>query len=544
MSTPRGHDEYYALSPVEAQARLAAIVESSDDAIVSKNLDGIIQSWNGGAQRIFGWSAEEVIGKPITIIIPPDRMDEEPQILRRLRSGERVDHFQTVRMTKDGRQVDVSVTISPIRDEAGRIVAASKVARDVTEVKRIEGEKAKLLEREKAARLAAEHASRMKDDFLATLSHELRTPLNAILGYAQLLRAGAIEPDELRETVAIIERNARSQAQIIEDLLDLSRIVSGKIRLDVQRVDPATVVTAAIDSLRPSAEMKGVRVTAVLDPLVGPIKGDPARLQQVIWNLINNAIKFTPKGGTIQVALERVNSHMEIVVSDSGEGIKPDFLPLVFDRFRQADASTTRRHGGLGIGLSIVKQLVELHGGTVRAKSGGSGQGSTFIVALPLSVAIVDESEAVRAHPKAAVPTSDTCDDIDLGGVGVLVVDDEADSRHLVARILQSCGANVRAVASYGEAMKALGEALPQVIVSDLGMPEHDGYDLIRDIRALSAAAGGLVPAVALSAFARWEDRRRAVMAGFQTHIAKPLEPGELLAVVASLAGRVGRGKT
>jgi PAS domain S-box-containing protein len=543
MSTPRGHDEYYALSPVEAQARLAAIVESSDDAIVSKNLDGIIQSWNGGAQRIFGWSAEEVIGKPITIIIPPDRMDEEPQILRRLRSGERVDHFQTVRMTKDGRQVDVSVTISPIRDEAGRIVAASKVARDVTEVKRIEGEKAKLLEREKAARLAAEHASRMKDDFLATLSHELRTPLNAILGYAQLLRAGAIEPDELRETVAIIERNARSQAQIIEDLLDLSRIVSGKIRLDVQRVDPATVVTAAIDSLRPSAEMKGVRVTAVLDPLVGPIKGDPARLQQVIWNLINNAIKFTPKGGTIQVALERVNSHMEIVVSDSGEGIKPDFLPLVFDRFRQADASTTRRHGGLGIGLSIVKQLVELHGGTVRAKSGGSGQGSTFIVALPLSVAIVDESEAVRAHPKAAVPTSDTCDDIDLGGVGVLVVDDEADSRHLVARILQSCGAHVRAVASYGEAMKALEEALPQVIVSDLGMPEHDGYDLIRDIRALSAAAGGLVPAVALSAFARWEDRRRAVMAGFQTHIAKPLEPGELLAVVASLAGRVGRGK-
>jgi PAS domain S-box-containing protein len=643
----------------EAQAQLAAIVESSDDAIVSKNLDGVIQSWNSGAQRIFGWSAEEAVGKPITIIIPPDRLEEEQKILTRLRAGERVDHFETVRIAKDGRHVYVSVTISPVRDRESRIVGASKIARDITLVKEYErrlsdfvenamvglhwvgpdgivlwanryeldmlgylkeeyighhiakfhadkpviddmlarlnageklsnypsrmrakdgtirhvlvsscarfengqfkntqcftrdvtelnraaDERSQLLELEHAARLEAERASRMKDDFLATLSHELRTPLNAILGYAQLLRQGSISSDELPEALDIIERNARSQTQIIEDLLDMSRIISGKIRLDVQRVDLTTVVRAALDTVKPAAEARNIRLTSVLDPLVGPVRGDPARLQQVVWNLLSNSVKFTPKGGKVQVALERVNSHVEIVISDTGEGITPDFLPHVFDRFRQADATSTRRHSGLGIGLAIVKQLAELHGGSVRAKSPGPNQGSTFIISLPLSVTHEDDPEINRAHPKAPSASGGMCEEVELNGVHVLVVDDEADARQLIARILTSCHARVSSAASMPEALEFIRSQVPDVLISDLGMPDHDGYDLIRAVRELAPGKGGNVPAAALSAFARSEDRRRAMLAGFQTHLAKPVEPSELIAVVASLARRIGSAK-
>jgi PAS domain S-box-containing protein len=529
---------------IEALARLAAIVESSDDAIISKDLDGIILSWNEGARRIFGWSAEEAIGKPITIIIPPDRLHEEPEILSRMRAGERVHHFGTIRVAKDGRQVYVSVSFSPMRNPEGRIVGASKIARDITALKFAEQERQQLLERERAARLGAERASFMKDEFLATLSHELRTPLNAILGYAQLLGVGQPGANELAEGLQIIERNARTQTRIIDDLLDMSRIISGKVRLDVQRLDLAAVVNAAIDTQRPAAEAKNIRLTAVLDPLVGPVRGDPARLQQVAWNLLSNAIKFTPKGGKVEVALERVNSHVEIIVSDTGEGISPEFLPQVFDRFRQAESATTRRHGGLGIGLSIVKQLVELHGGSVRAKSRGLGQGATFVVLLPLSVTHEDEADGKREHPRtptaSASSSADSGDNINLHGIRVLVVDDEPDARHLVARILQLRGAEVASAASMDEALEEIRRQPPQVLISDLGMPDHDGYDLIRAVRALPAADPGRnVPAIALTAFARSEDRRRALLAGFQSHIAKPVEPAELLAVVASVAGRL-----
>jgi PAS domain S-box-containing protein len=644
--------------PIDPKAHLAAIIESSDDAIVSKSLQGIIRTWNKGAERIFGWTADEVIGKPITIIVPPERQDEEPQILRRLRAGERVDHFETVRITKSGKRVRVSVTISPVRDATGRIVGASKIARDitalreyerrlsdfvenanigmhwvgpdgrvmwanrcelemlgytneeyvgrhvseiyidppvvediltrlargealieyparlrrkdgeirhvlinscvrfeegefqntqcftrdVTALKLAEEQRNSLLERERAARIEAERATQIRDEFLATLSHELRTPLSAILGYAQLLRTGAMGGEELAEAVEIIERNARAQTQIIEDLLDLSRIIAGKIRLDVQRVDLSTVVRSALDTVKPGAEMKGVRLISVLDPLIGPVKGDPSRLQQVVWNLLSNAIKFTPRGGKVQVCLERVNSHIEIAVSDTGEGIKPEFLPHVFDRFRQADATSTRRFGGLGIGLSIVRQLVELHGGSVRAKSPGLGQGATFIVSLPLSISTHDEAEPPRAHPKASTAPTEPCDNIDLAGVHVLVVDDEPDARLLIDRILRTCHADVTTAGSMAEALQALRRTpRPQVLISDLGMPGHDGYELITAVRALPADSGGHIPAAALSAFARSEDRRRAMMAGFQTHVAKPVEPAELLAVVANLAGRVGR---
>jgi CheY-like chemotaxis protein len=381
----------------------------------------------------------------------------------------------------------------------------------------------------------------MKDEFLATLGHELRTPLNAILGYAQLMRTGAMGADELAEAIEVIERNARTQTRIVEDLLDLSRIIAGKMRLDVQRVDLAAVVSAAVETLKPAADFKGVRMTSVLDPLVGPMKGDPARLQQVVWNLLSNAIKFTDKGGKVQVALERVNSHVEIAVSDTGAGIKPEFLPHVFDRFRQAEGSTVRRHSGMGIGLSIVKQLVEMHGGNVRAKSPGPGHGSTFIVALPLSVSTHDDEEPDRAHPRGPSARTSQCDQVDLAGVRVLVVDDEPDARLLITRILQTRNADVATAASMDEALEVVRREPPHVVISDLGMPAHDGYELIQAVRALPATHGGNIPAAALSAFARSEDRRRAMMAGFQTHVAKPVEPEELLAVVASLAGRVGR---
>jgi PAS domain S-box-containing protein len=535
-----------------ARAHLAAVINSSDDAIVSKTLEGIIRTWNAGAERIFGWKPEEVVGKSITIIIPPDRQDEEPQILSRLRRGERVDHFETIRQTKDGRLIDVSVTISPVRDPTGRIIGASKVARDITRQKQSQRElqaakeiaeaanrqKDELLERERAAREEAERANRMKDEFLANLSHELRTPLNAVLGWAQLLRVNP-SPADIAEGVQIIERNARAQMQIIEDLLDMSRIISGKVRLHVQRLDLSEVVEAAIETMRPAAEAKGVRLQTVLDALAGPVSGDPSRLQQVFWNLLSNALKFTPKGGRVQVIVERVNSHLEVSVIDTGEGIAPDFLPHVFDRFRQGDAGTTRRHGGLGLGLSIVKQLVELHGGSVRVKSGGIGLGSTFIVSLPLTVVHPEpEPEKERRHPVAgAMPMmTDPCADIQ--GVRVLVVDDEPDARALVRRLLEDCKAIVTTAESADEALQRLTSNPPEVLVSDIGMAGQDGYGLIKRVRALGREKHGDVPAIALTAYARPEDRIKAMLAGFDQHLVKPVEPAELITMVAVLSGR------
>ncbi len=395
---------------------------------------------------------------------------------------------------------------------------------------------------ERAARSEAERASRMKDEFLATLSHELRTPLNAILGWSQILQRQPSDADELAEGLEVIERNARMQTQLIEDLLDMSRIISGKVRLDVQRLDLGSVVQAAIATARPTAEARGVRLQAVLDPLAGPVSGDPERLQQVFWNLLSNAIKFTPKGGRVQVVLERVNSHLEVSFIDTGEGISPEFLPHVFDRFRQSDGSTTRRHGGLGLGLSIVKQLVELHGGNVRAKSGGEGQGSTFTVSLPLTAVLPgDEPADERRHPRASPDGGAfvSAPYPKLGSVSVVIVDDEPDARALVRRVLEDCNARVRVAGSADEAMALIRAERPDVLVSDIGMPGADGYELIRRVRALSPDAGGEVPAVALTAYARSEDRTRVILAGYQMHIAKPVEPAELCAVVASLAGRV-----
>ncbi|HVL35676.1 MAG TPA: ATP-binding protein, partial [Burkholderiales bacterium] len=399
---------------------------------------------------------------------------------------------------------------------------------------------AHLFEAEQAARAQAERMSEMKDEFLATLSHELRTPLSAILGWSQVLRRRAMPQDELNHGLDVIERNARAQTQLIEDLLDMSRITSGKIRLDIQPVDPASVIEAAVDTVRLAAAAKGVRLETILDPAAGPVSGDPGRLQQVIWNLLSNAIKFTPREGKVTVTLARVNSHVEIEVADTGAGIRPEFVPHVFDRFRQADASTTRKHGGLGLGLSIVKHLVELHGGSVRVNSAGEGRGSTFSVELPLAAVQRRDLPTPREHPVAPRGLGVDYRVADLEGVKVLVVDDEPDARELLRRVLSDCGAEVLAAADAGQALELVRTARPQVVVTDIGMPHADGYELLRRLRALAAGQGGRIPAIALTAFARSEDRTRALRAGFLAHVAKPVEPAELVATVASVAGRTG----
>ncbi|HYD58358.1 MAG TPA: PAS domain S-box protein [Burkholderiales bacterium] len=393
---------------------------------------------------------------------------------------------------------------------------------------------ARLYERAQRSAAEAQRMSELKDQFLATLSHELRTPLSAILGWTQVLRRRPMEAAELQKALETIERNARMQTQLIEDLLDMSRITSGSMRLDVQPVEPASFIEAAIATVQPGADAKGVRIDRILDPKAGPISGDPARLQQVVWNLLSNAIKFTPAGGKVQVVLQRVNSQVEICVADSGIGIEPDFLGHVFERFRQADASSKRKFGGLGIGLSIVKHLVELHGGAVRVDSGGPGQGATFVVSLPTS-AVHRSLEDVRVHPRTVTDSQDYRL-ADLSGVRFLVVDDEPDARLLIERVLRDCGAEVEGAGSAADALHRLAAGRPHVLVCDIGMPEVDGYELLKRIRSDGDLRG--IPAIALTAFARSEDRTRALRAGFQFHLAKPVEPAELVATAASVAGR------
>ena len=386
------------------------------------------------------------------------------------------------------------------------------------------------LERESAARAEAERAVRIKDDFLATLSHELRTPLNAILGWSQFLKKDLKDPQKARYAAEVIERNGRLQAQLVTDLLDMSRILSGKMRLEVQRMDLATAIEAAIDSILPAAEAKGVRIAITVEQLSEFVYGDAGRLQQVVWNLLSNAVKFTPEGGRVEVALARRDSHVEIRVSDNGSGISPDFLSVIFDRFRQADSSASRAHGGLGIGLALVKQLVELHGGKVAAFSDGEGKGATFVIQLPFARPSEDRDNVqvrvnTRGSPSVSTPP------FHLKGIRVLVVDDEPDALALVRRILEEHEAEVCTAASSSEAGEVLGTHNFDVIVSDIGMPGRDGYALMEEMRS----AGLATPAIALTAFAREEDQARAIRSGYQAHVPKPVEPGELLATLVSL---------
>ena len=389
------------------------------------------------------------------------------------------------------------------------------------------------------ARAEAEQANRMKDEFLAAVSHELRTPLNAIVGWSHMLRTRRFDEATTTRALETIERNAKVQAQIVEDILDVSRIITGKLSLNVQPVDLATTIDAALDSIRPAAEAKEILMQVGLDPHASPVSGDPNRLQQVVWNLLANAVKFTPKGGRIEVRLERVSSQVEIVVADTGQGIDADLLPFVFDRFRQGDSTSTRLHGGLGLGLAIVRHLVELHGGTVMAESVGEGQGATFRVRLPLLALHAGRYESGRVSPNIQAPST-VQEAPDLAGIHVLIVDDEPDSRALLRTVVEQFGADVRVCASSAEALAAFREWPPDVIVSDIEMPGKDGYQFMRQIRELPPERGGRTPAVALTAYARMDDRMRALSAGYQIHMSKPADPVELALVIAGLASRQG----
>ena len=689
-------------SPTPSESLLSAIVQSSDDAIVSKDLNSIVTSWNPAAEEMFGYAPEEVIGRSIRLIIPTERQHEEDEVLARIRAGERVDHFETQRRRKDGSIVDVSLSISPVRDAEGRIIGASKIARDISDrirarataertrqhsgylaqlsaafagslepeqvltiaatlsvpffadwcaidvmlptgqiervtVRHVDPAKvalaAKVRERyedprspaspvtvirtgqasiipditdhmildsargdaervalvrslglvsylclpltvhgrcigaltlataeserrydeddirvaqEAAARIGLafdnarayeqlQAANQLKDEFLATLSHELRTPLNAILGYARMLRAGILKADRHDQALETVERNATTLTQMVEDVLDVSRIAAGKIRLHIQPVDLVAVIRDALATVTPGAEAKGVRLEAVMESDVGHVSGDPDRLQQVIWNLLSNAVKFTPRGGRAQLRLQRVNSHIEISISDTGIGIREDFLPHLFERFRQGDSTTTRAHGGLGLGLAIARRIIELHGGRIEAFSPGEGKGATFRVHLPLMI-VHGEAGERRVHPRS--PSRENLAVFpSLPDVSVLVVDDDPDAVALVREILESVGARVRTAASALDALDVIAAEAPDVMVSDLGMPGMDGFELIQRVRQMEGAVRDL-PAAALTAYARSEDRARALRLGFEMHLAKPIDPSELIAAVASLARR------
>jgi PAS domain S-box-containing protein len=722
----------------QARAHMAAIVDSSEDGIVGKTLEGIVTSWNNGAERLFGFTAEEMIGTPIARLIPPEFQHEELEILAKLRKGERIERYEAIRIHKHGHRLNISLTISPVRDTRGKIVGAAKIAHDVTarrqaekafeeearaletlhrvgqlvaaqndldevvqtvtaaatelcgaafgaffynvidenrksywlyalsgvsrdafaqfpmpratgvfeptfkgegvvrsgnikldprygknspysgmppghlpvcsylaipvisrtgevigglffghpaqnvfterserlakgiaaqaaiaidkarlfqgvqreldarrkaedalrqsesQLKQVVAEREQLLQSERYARSEAERLGHLKDEFLATLSHELRTPLNAIQGWATLLRQREVTPQDRTRGLEAIDRNVRAQAQIVSDLLDMSRIISGKIHLEVQPISLHEVIHNAIEAVRASAEAKQLRVLTLLDSSVGFVRGDPNRLQQILWNLLTNAVKFTPAGGRIQVVLERVNSHVEVVVEDTGIGIAAEFLPFVFERFRQADAATTRRHGGLGIGLSIVKTLVELHGGSVRVKSAGENQGASFAVALPVSHVSGEEVERSQRLPVLADPL-EAIELPRLDGSSVLIVDDEPDGRQLMVRILEGRGARVTAVTGGAQALELLKGEPFDVLVSDIGMPDLDGYELMRRVRLLDSNREGPIPAIAVTAYARAEDRQRSLLAGYQMHLAKPIEARELVAGIASL---------
>ena len=452
----------------------------------------------------------------------------------------------TLLLAADGVERPIDDSGAPIRNRNGRIVGVVLVFRDVSERRRAEAEREaaghereRLLVAERAARAEAERANRLKDDFVAMVSHELRTPLNAILGWTELSLRNIHDHAEVARGLDIIARNTRLQTQLISDLLDISRIVSGKLRLELQSVDLATIVEDAIQTVQHAADAKSITIERDIDESTGPIAADPARLQQVVWNLLSNAVKFTPSGGRVQVTLRQAGSNAQIVVEDSGVGITPDFLPYVFDRFQQADGSRTRRYGGLGLGLSIVKSLVDSHGGSVSGESDGDGMGARFTVTLPLAA-----PPDLREHDLAPAPAmlGPNGRDVSLSDVRILLVEDEPESAEFVKRLLEDYGADVTVVASAPAALECLKITIPDILIGDIGLPEMDGYELIERIRRRSVAEGGTIPAVALTAFARSEDRTRALRAGYQAHIAKPLESAELVATVASFADLI-RGR-
>ena len=524
----------------EAQERFRLLVENIKDyAIFMIDTEGRVASWNSGAEHMLGYSSNEIVGQGAACFFGAEGTGDSV-LAREMREAQATGRATSTgwRACKTGAQLYVEGVLSAVRDEEGRLLGYAKLMKDVTDKRRIEAEREHLLQSERAARSEAERSSRMKDEFLATLGHELRTPLNAILGWSEVLRRTGSANAELAEGLKVIERNARAQAQIIEDLLDMSSIISGKVRLEMRKADLASVIDASLNAVRPAAETKGIELKVAIDPSSGPVRGDPNRLQQVFWNLLTNAVKFTPKAGRVSITLGNEGSHLTVTVADDGEGIDRAFLPYVFERFRQADASTSRRHGGLGLGLSIVKQLVELHGGSITAFSDGKGKGSTFKVKLPIMAIDVDLAGRNGLRNYGWRSPSEQPDayerPVDLEGVRVLVVDDEPDARSLIERLLQDCEATVTTAGSASEALEHVVREAPDVLLSDIGMPKEDGYSLMRRIRRLSGRASR-IPAIALTAYARAEDRAKALQAGYQQHLTKPVEPATLIATVASL---------
>jgi PAS domain S-box-containing protein len=523
--------------------QLATVVQATNEAILLLGPDGTVHSWNQGARHLFGYTEAEAVSRRLRdLVVPPDQLAHHAELLAAVRSG-RPAQAETVRVTKNGRRIEVLISLTPHFGDGGELATVSAIVQDISVRKQTEERLRLAAEAERAARGEAERTNRLKDEFLATVSHELRTPLNAILGWTQVLQSIPTDDPDVAEGLEIIERNTRVQSQLVDDLLDMGRIMSGKIRLDVQPVDLAGVVDGAIETARPAIDARGIRLQKVLDPGV-TISGDPGRLQQVFWNLLSNAAKFTPKGGLIRVVMQRVNSHVEVAVVDTGQGMDPAFVAHAFDRFRQADSDAARRTKGLGLGLSIVKNIVEMHGGSIHAHSLGPGTGSRFTVHLPVVVIGPHPSGPERVHPRAALAAA--ADAVDVGGISlqgvkVLVVDDERDAREMVRRVLAGAGADVRTSASVADGIAAVSEFRPDVLISDIGMPGEDGYAFIQRVRMLGPDAGGNVHAVALTAFARLEDRTRAMMAGFHMHLAKPVDTRELLVTVATLASRAAR---
>lgn len=522
----------------ESDARFHAMADSIPQLAWMARPDGSVFWYNQRWFEYTGCSLEECEGFGWTRVHDPGEL---PRVLSgyqaALRQGVTWEDTFPLRRYDGEFRWHLS-RAEPLRDEAGGIELWFGTNTDITEERHAIEERERLLTSERAARSALEEAARMKDEFLATLSHELRTPLSAILGWSSLIRRG-VTPEALQQGLAAIERNAHVQVQLVEDLLDMSRITSGKLHLHFAPVDPISFVQAAVDTIAPAARAKGLALRTVLRGSTGTVNGDADRLQQVVWNLLANAVKFGSSPGSIDVTIDADDAHLTITVADSGPGITPEFLPYVFDRFRQADASTTRVHRGLGLGLSIVRHLVEAHGGTVAARNRTDRSGAVFTVALPLAVDV-----ARRHSPGGEAPTARTaapeppppCAADPLRGVTVLFVDDEPDARVVGQRILEESGARVRVAASADEAIAVLTADTPDVLVSDLGMPDKDGYTLLREVRSMAPAPAAVIPAIALSAFARPEDRARALRAGYALHLAKPIEPNELVTAVERAA--------
>lgn len=528
------------------RARLAAAFSQSPAFLaIMRGPEHVFESVNERYIELIGM--RNAIGRPVREVVPEVEEQGFFEVMDRVYSTGEPYVGQGVRLMlrrKDGNGLEprfLDFVYQPLRGPDGAVTGILAHGNDVSHRHEIERALGQALENAQRARGEAELASRMKDEFLATLSHELRTPLNAIIGWSHMMRREGATAKDLLRGAEVIERNARAQSAIIEDLLDMSAIISGKARLNVERVNVGALLRAAIDTARPSADAKHIRISTSLEGADGlDLHGDPNRLQQVMWNLLSNAFKFTPREGHVRVEARRADACLEVSVSDTGQGIAPEFLPFVFDRFRQADSSTTRRAGGLGLGLSIVKQLVELHGGTARVTSAGVDRGATFVVSLPL--AGIQAAAEMRREDEARAPRAPLNlpeeERAALAGKRLLVVDDEPDARELVKKVLEDCRAEVKVAASTDEALGYLRRERFDVLVSDIGMPEKDGHELIRELRGFAVEQNGEIPAMALTAYARPEDRVKALRAGFQMHIAKPIDPAELVAIVASLARR------